>query len=199
MIIISTVSIAALLSTTVVGMAHADGNHGNRTNPHGVQAYGPHANGPSANRSNMHGNMGQMIMMMHRGMPGNSGFGPMNRPGQSAMNMMDNDMMQMMMMGNNNMQQPSAEGLGNMLNSALTDYDADGDGALSLDEFQTFHSALIRDMMVDRFQHLDADGDGKISKDEIGNPAQRYQMRSMQDDDTEGRMMQDNETLMGEE
>jgi Ca2+-binding EF-hand superfamily protein len=179
-------------------MAHADGNHGNRTSPLGAQAYGPHANGPSADRSIGHGNMGQM-MMMHRGMGGNTGFGPMNRPGQGVMNMMDNDRMQMMMMGHNNMRQPSAEGLGNMLNAALTDYDADGNGALSLDEFQSFHSALIRDIMVDRFQHLDADGDGKISKDEIGNPAQRYQMRSMQDDDTQGRMMQDNETPMSEE
>ena len=196
--IIKTVSTVVLLSTTVVGMAHADGNHGNRTSPLGAQAYGPQANGPSADQSNMHGNMGQM-MMMHRGMAGNTGIGPMNRPGQGVMNMMDNDMMQMMMMGNNGMRQPSAEGLGNMLNAALTDYDADGDGALSLDEFQTFHSALIRDIMVDRFQHLDADGDGKISKDEIGNPAQRYQMRSMQDDDTQGRMMQDNETPMAEE
>ena len=64
------------------------------------------------------------------------------------------------------------------LGSLLSDYDADGDGTLSIAEFETLHSALIRETMVDRFQHLDADGDGRITAEEMQAPA--AQMQRMQ-------------------
>ena len=57
------------------------------------------------------------------------------------------------------------------LGSLLSEYDADGDGTLSIAEFETLHSALIRETMVDRFQHLDADGDGRITAEEMQAPA----------------------------
>lgn len=57
------------------------------------------------------------------------------------------------------------------LQALLAEYDADGDEALSLAEFETLHSALIRETMVDRFQFLDDDGDGEVSVAEIVKPA----------------------------
>lgn len=57
------------------------------------------------------------------------------------------------------------------LQALLAEYDADGDEDLSLAEFETLHSALIRETMVDRFQFLDADGDGAVTAAEIVEPA----------------------------
>ncbi|MBY6203212.1 calcium-binding protein [Maritalea mobilis] len=61
------------------------------------------------------------------------------------------------------------------LGSLLSEYDADGDGTLSIAEFETLHSALIRETMVDRFQHLDADGNGRIAAEEMQAPAAQMQ------------------------
>jgi hypothetical protein len=45
--------------------------------------------------------------------------------------------------------------------------DADGNGALSLEEFKTFES-LFRDRMAEQhFNHVDANGDGAVSLDEL--------------------------------
>lgn len=57
------------------------------------------------------------------------------------------------------------------LQALLAEYDADGDEALSLTEFETLHSALIRETIVDRFQFFDDDGDGTVSVAEIVKPA----------------------------
>lgn len=45
--------------------------------------------------------------------------------------------------------------------------DANKDGVLSIDEFQTAYDAFIRPQMVRAFQDFDADGDGKITSAEI--------------------------------
>lgn len=45
--------------------------------------------------------------------------------------------------------------------------DASGDGALSLDEFDTLYRELTRRQMVRAFQNLDTDGDGTISPAEM--------------------------------
>ncbi|HEY9038858.1 MAG TPA: hypothetical protein VIN05_07935 [Roseovarius sp.] len=47
--------------------------------------------------------------------------------------------------------------------------DASGDGALSIEEFDTAYRDLTRLKMVRAFQRLDADGDGIISADEMDN------------------------------
>ncbi|KNG95029.1 hypothetical protein ATO11_03930 [Pseudaestuariivita atlantica] len=89
---------------------------------------------------------------------------------------------------------------------ALKTYDADGNGSLSLDEFDTMHAAHIRATTVDRFQAFDADGDGQVTAEEIAAPADRMQkmmdrreataqqrMPMMDGDDAQrGGMMNDN-------
>lgn len=59
------------------------------------------------------------------------------------------------------------------LKAKLTTYDKDGNGSLSIAEFETLHSAMIREMMVDKFQHLDGDGDGAITAQEMTAPADK--------------------------
>lgn len=45
--------------------------------------------------------------------------------------------------------------------------DVSGDGALSIEEFDTIYRALTRSRMVDLFQDIDADGDGAITDTEL--------------------------------
>ena len=45
--------------------------------------------------------------------------------------------------------------------------DTSGDGALSIEEFDTIYREMTRSRMVDAFQRLDDDGDGQISKAEM--------------------------------
>jgi Ca2+-binding EF-hand superfamily protein len=66
------------------------------------------------------------------------------------------------------------------LEQQLKEYDADSDGTLSIAEYEKLHSAMIREKMVDRFQHLDADGDGVVTRGEMTasskEMARRYKM-----------------------
>ncbi|NBB70807.1 MAG: hypothetical protein GVY33_10875 [Alphaproteobacteria bacterium] len=59
------------------------------------------------------------------------------------------------------------------MRSRLEAHDADGDGTLSLAEFQTLHAELMRRRIVDHFQFLDDDGDGEVTAEEIGEPFAR--------------------------
>jgi hypothetical protein len=45
--------------------------------------------------------------------------------------------------------------------------DADGSGALSLDEFKTFESLMHDKMAEQHFKHLDTNGDGVVSLEEL--------------------------------
>jgi Ca2+-binding EF-hand superfamily protein len=65
------------------------------------------------------------------------------------------------------------------LQAKLSEFDSDGDGNLSITEFEALHSAMIREMMVDRFQHLDADGDGAVTPEEMAAPADRMERMQM--------------------
>lgn len=49
---------------------------------------------------------------------------------------------------------------------SLADADADGDGFVSLAEFEAAHAARIRE----RFTRMDADADGRLSADELERP-----------------------------
>ncbi len=65
----------------------------------------------------------------------------------------------------------------------LGEVDASGDGALSIDEFDTLYRAFTRSRMVDAFQALDADGDGLISPEEMDRSVTRFVERMDRDGD----------------
>ena len=49
----------------------------------------------------------------------------------------------------------------------VTEADASGDGNISLAEFETIYLQMIRNKMVDAFQRLDEDGDGMVTQAEM--------------------------------
>lgn len=57
--------------------------------------------------------------------------------------------------------------------SEIAKNDANKDGKLSLNEFETLWTGLMRERMVDHFQRLDNDGDAVLSEDEIAKPLDR--------------------------
>ena len=114
----------------------------------------------------MMGNMGGMMDMMAR-MHGNMMGGDMMGAG------MGGGMMQMFDADGDGTTTPDE--MRTQLQTKLTEYDSDGDGSLSIAEFEALHSAMIREMMVDRFQHLDADGDGAVTPEEMAAPADRME------------------------
>lgn len=65
----------------------------------------------------------------------------------------------------------------------LAEVDASGDGALSIEEFDTLYRDLTRSRMVDAFQALDADGDGQISPEEMDRRVARFVERMDRDGD----------------
>jgi len=163
---------------------------------HGMMG-GDMMNGGMTNGGMMSPEMMQMMMQMH----GGSGMGGMNAGmmGQMAEGA-DSD-------GNGVV---SPEELHTSLANRLATFDTDGDGTLSLAEFETMHAAMIRPMMVDRFQALDEDGDGQVTNDEMtamaGQMQRMMQMRAqlggahghqgeagaMMNGQGAGRMMSDN-------
>ncbi len=52
----------------------------------------------------------------------------------------------------------------------LADYDANQDNTLQLAEFEPLWLAVMRNKMVDHFQHLDQDGDGQVTDSELAEP-----------------------------
>jgi Ca2+-binding EF-hand superfamily protein len=55
----------------------------------------------------------------------------------------------------------------------LTEFDQNGDGSLSLEEYQALWMDAMRERMVDRFQAHDDDGDGMVTAEEFGEPFDR--------------------------
>lgn len=107
--------------------------------------------------------MMQMMMGMHGGgMHGGGMFG--GAPGY-GMGMFGGDMMP----GLGAQGDPAA--LAERLEALFERFDADGNGALSLEEFTALHTELMREAIVDRFQYLDDDGDGAVTAEEIRKPA----------------------------
>ena len=72
--------------------------------------------------------------------------------------------------GNGEVTSAEAEGA---VDSRFTGADVDGDGALSLEEFQPLLVELMRPRIVDGFQFLDEDGDAKITREEVDRPLGR--------------------------
>lgn len=164
-----TLATAVAISLATTGLALADSDHG-----HGAPQGTDGAAAPMGGQADMMQAMMRMMMQMHGGMMGGQGSGPAD-----AMGMMDRDMMQMMMgsgmMGAGTAETPDPEALRGMMMMRMGEYDADHNGSLTMAEFESLHGAMMRETMVDRFQHLDADGDGQITDDEMGAPALRLQ------------------------
>lgn len=55
----------------------------------------------------------------------------------------------------------------------LSRFDTDGNGVLSLQEYEALWLDAMRERMVDRFQNLDADGDATITTAEFAEPFAR--------------------------
>ena len=184
---ISVLAATFVLSTTSAGIALADANHG-----HGAST--PKAGPGMAMNAGGH-DMMQMMMRMHAGMMsggmmgggggmgmmmGNGGNPGMTGPMGPMMGKFDTD-------GDGAVSPEEARG---QLQAMHSSFDANGDGTLSIEEFELLHSAMIRDSMVDRFQHLDADGDGKVTAGEMTAPADRIERRTVMTSDMKpGSMM----------
>ncbi len=180
-------AIGLIASTVAAGAAVADvtGQRGERAG-HGQTENHPDGMG-GAGRAGGMGNMGdmmQMMQMMHGqmmsgGMGGGMGGGMMGGAVETAF---DTD-------GDGAV---SPEELRAGLAAQLKQYDADGNGVLSIAEFETLNTAAIRNLMVDRFQALDEDGDGQITGDEMVAPAARMErmemMRARATDSANGQM-----------
>ncbi|MCK8463100.1 calcium-binding protein [Aliiroseovarius sp. S1339] len=188
---------AAVLAATAIGStAIAESNHGHGGQP----GSNDRADMMMKDGSGMMGNMGDMSNMMgmmqrmHGQMMGGGMMGGMHPMGGGMMQMFDAD-------GDGTV---TPEEMRAGLQAKLTEYDSDGDGALSIEEFEMLHSAMFREMMVDRFQHLDADGDGAVTAEEMMAPANKLErmqqmregMGQMQPGDGQGmgngEMMNDN-------
>ena len=61
--------------------------------------------------------------------------------------------------------------------SRLAQFDQNGDGSLSLEEYQALWMDAMRERMVDRFQSHDDDGDGLITVEEFAEPYNRMVSR----------------------
>ena len=145
----NTLLAAMTLTATVLGgaaFAESHHGHGGKSGPGAAQGGAPGMMGM------MEGMDGMMDMMqrMHGNMMGGGMMGVMGPMGGGMTKMLDAD-------GDGKV---TPEEMRTQLQAKLAEYDGDGDGSLSIAEFETLHSAMIREMMVDRFQHLDADGDG---------------------------------------
>jgi Ca2+-binding EF-hand superfamily protein len=123
-----------------------------------------------ANHGMMKGHMMQMMQRMHA----TKGY-------HMGKNMMGNHMGNKMMGHNMKVFDTDENGSitpeerRNGLLAELKKYDTDSDGTLSIAEFETLHSAHIRNKMVDRFQALDEDGDGKVSEAEMTAGAKKME------------------------
>lgn len=145
-------ALGLIAATVVSGAAYAAGNHGRAGQQGNAGMMGGHAD------------MMNMMMRMHGQMMG--GMGPMGGMMPGAFDA-DGD------------GKVTADEVRAGLEEKLTEYDSDGDKMLSIAEFEMLHSAMVRETMVDRFQHLDNDGDGKITAVEIAASAERMERMQM--------------------
>lgn len=135
-----------------------------------------------------HKQMMQMMMRMHRQMMGGGGqggmgsmggqghmMGGMGKTGSGPAGGMMMGGMKMSMMDADNDGTITAEEVRKGLTAKLKEFDADGNGSLSIAEFEALHSANIREKMVDRFQGFDNDGDGQVTLEEMTAPASRME------------------------
>jgi len=71
----------------------------------------------------------------------------------------------------------------------LAEFDSDGDGSLTLEEYQALWLDAMRERMVDQFQAHDDDGDGRVTVEEFGERYSSLAQRLDRNDD--GQVTQD--------
>jgi len=111
--------------------------------------------------------------MMGRG-PGTFGPGPNGGtfgPGMMMGRGQFGDMMQKMDANGDGTITP--EEIHSQIQAKLSEFDADGNGSLSVTEFKAMQTAAIQERMGDRFGFLDADGNGEVTQEEMSAPADR--------------------------
>lgn len=72
-----------------------------------------------------------------------------------------------------------------MRRDRLAQFDQNGDGELTLEEYQALWLSLMRERMVDSFQALDDDGDAAVTAEEYTEPFSRMVSRLDRDGDGE--------------
>jgi Ca2+-binding EF-hand superfamily protein len=73
--------------------------------------------------------------------------------------------------------------------SRLAEFDADGDGSLTIEEYQVLWMDAMRERMVDQFQAHDDDGDGLVTVEEFSERYDSLVRRFDRNDD--GQLTQD--------
>lgn len=160
---------ATILTITAIGgTAFADSHHGHKDQSGPKDRSGMMMHDGGSGMMGEMDHMSGMMGMMHRMHGKKMGVGMM-----AAMGPMGSMMMQILDADGDGIVSPQE--MREQMQAKLTENDSDGDGTLSISEFETLHSAMVREMMVDRFQHLDADGDGKITSDEMTAPANKME------------------------
>jgi Ca2+-binding EF-hand superfamily protein len=155
----------ALAATVIGGAAFAESGHRHKGKTG--------ANEPAGMMHNSGLEMMGMMKCMHGGMMGGGmmgGMGPMSGGMMGGMGPMGGGMTQKFDTDGDGTVTPDE--MRAQLQAKMTEFDSDGDSALSIAEFEALHSAMIRETMVDRFQHLDADGDGAVTAEEMTAPAE---------------------------
>ncbi|TNB48233.1 EF-hand domain-containing protein [Martelella lutilitoris] len=148
-------------------MTDCDGPQGAARGPGGRQgmmqrgndqngfAQGNRGPGRMAMRGNDDSAYGRGMMQGQRGGPqGDFGPGGMRGPGT----------------GPGNGPRGAAPTAGPQMMGDLGQYDKNGDGYLSLDEFEAFQVEVGRPMFERHFQYLDSDGDGKVAVSQLPVP-----------------------------
>ncbi len=74
-------------------------------------------------------------------------------------------------------------------NDRLAKFDSDGDGQLTLEEYQALWLDAMHERMVDAFQRLDDDGDAMVTREEFAEPFARLVQRL--DSDADGTVTED--------
>ncbi len=147
---------AIAMGIAIAPAAFADGNHGHKPGQAGMASGGQ--NGMmGGGQGGMMGGQARMMKMMkmmqkHRQMMGGTDY--MSWLSEAA----------------------TPKDKQAILQEKLAEFDANGDGSLSIAEFETLHSAAIRELMVDRFQALDNDGDGLVTAEEMKAAARQSGM-----------------------
>ena len=149
--VLTLISISILTSPATANPDHHDGEDQTQK-----------GNTPFVDQSGMQG-------MSGKGMLGMSGIGEMDGYNMQVMQMMMQ--MHMSMMGQ--MHGGASDALAGLFAGGLTNedimlrFDANGNGALDLSEFQSWNTHVQRAALVDRFKAIDSDGADAISMDEL--------------------------------